>query len=166
MFFQLTPLHQRHKINLELKNLSKENIMDAINHVGLMAQLGNEHCELNHGPETHSEKHPAVDYIIQPFGYNVNEIEEVSVRDMIVPVCAECAESLQGNDWTLLYCFECCSSQWINRSISKNRYRHSILWLHGCPKCSNEFGGLYFSDIKAIFENPVFVGQCKNSQIA
>ena len=139
--------------------------MDAINQLGLMAQLDNEFCELNHGPKTHQEKRPAVDYIIQPFGYNVNEIEEVAVREMIVPVCTDCAEALQGNEWTLFYCFECCSSQWVNRRYAKNRYRHNILWMRGCPECSEEFGGLYFSDIKAIAENVLFMSRLPVSNV-
>ena len=79
--------------------------MDATEKLALLAQLETECCELNHGPDTHHEKRAAVDYIIQPFGYTVNDIEEVAVREMIVPVCAECAEALQGNDWTLFYCW-------------------------------------------------------------
>jgi len=53
--------------------------MDAIDHLGLLANLEHEYCELNHGPDTQNEKRPAVDYIIQPFGSNANEIEAVTV---------------------------------------------------------------------------------------
>ena len=140
--------------------------MDAINILGLLAQLENEHCELNHGPDTAHEKRPAVDYIIQPFGYTVNEIEEVAVRELVVPVCVECADALQGNEWTLFYCLDCCSSQWVNRKLAKNRYRHNILWLRGCPECSEEFGGLYFSDLKAIVDNPLFASRSPASAVA
>lgn len=133
--------------------------MDAIDHLGLLAQLENEHCELNHGPNTDTKHYPAVDYIVQPFGYTINELEEVAVREMIVPVCSDCSQALQGNEWTLFYCIECCSSQWVNRKFAKNRYRHTILWLRGCPECSEEFGGLYFTDIKAIVDNPLFVSR-------
>lgn len=140
--------------------------MDAIDHLGLLAQLENEYCELNHGPQTDQHNHPAVDFIIQPFGYNVNELEEVAVREMIIPVCTDCAEALQGDEWTLFYCFECCSSQWVHRKLSRNRYRHSILWLRGCPECSEEFGGLYFTDLKAIADSAHFVGRYPLSDIA
>lgn len=140
--------------------------MNAVDILGLLAHLEEETCELNHGPETDNEKHPAVDYIIQPFGYTVNEIEEVGVREMIVPVCTDCSEALQGNDWTLFYCIECCSSQWVYRKFAKNRYRHKILWLRGCPECSREFGGLYFSDLRALIDNPVFVSRLETPKVA
>ena len=123
--------------------------MDAIDKLGLLAQLDKECCELNHGPDTDHDKRAAVDYIIQPFGYTKNEVEEVAVREMTIPICAECAEALQGDDWTLFYCFECSSSQWVYREFTKNRYRHNILWLRGCPECSENLGGLYFTEIKS-----------------
>ncbi len=140
--------------------------MDAVQSLMLLAQLEEECCELNHGPGTYNEKRRAVDYVIQPFGYTVNEIEEVAVREMVVPVCAECADALQGNEWTLFYCFECCSSQWVSRNRSKNRYRHSILWLRGCPECSEEFGGLYVTEYKALKDNPIFLRRLSVSDVA
>ena len=140
--------------------------MDAIDHLGLLAQLDEEFCELNHGPGTGHEKRPAVDYIIQPFGYTVNEIEEAAMREMTVPVCTECIEALLGNDWTLFYCFECCSSQWVYRKHARNRYRHNILWLRGCPECSREFGGLYFTDLKAITGTPLFARRVSMPHVA
>ena len=135
--------------------------MNETDKLGLTASLYEEHCELNHGPKTGHLIIPAVDYIVQPFGYTINEVEEVSVRDMVIPVCAECASALHGDEWTLLYCFECNSSQWIARSKSKMKYCHHVLWLRGCRCCTKEFGGLYFSDIKALIDSPVFLSQQK-----
>ncbi|MEW6500632.1 MAG: hypothetical protein ACOY8P_11420 [Thermodesulfobacteriota bacterium] len=123
----------------------------------LLAELSTERCELNHGPGTRGEDFPASDYLILPFGYPESEIREVTVREMVVPVCHECATALLGEEWTLLYCFECCSSQWLHRGLAKNRYRHHILWLRGCPHCRNEFGGLYFNDLKALTDTPLFL---------
>ena len=140
--------------------------MDAIDTLGLLAQLEEEFCELNHGPDTSHEKHPAVDYIIQPFGYSVNEVEDFTTREMVVPVCGTCAEALHGNEWTLLYCFECNSSQWVSRSLAINRYRHNVLWLRGCPHCSEEFGGIYFTDFKAVVENSLFSSMLSIPKIA
>ena len=140
--------------------------MNAIDILALLAQLEEEHCELNHGPDTDRKMFPAADYIVQPFGYSVTELEEVAVREMVVAVCTECAETLQGNDWTLLYCFECCSRQWVHRKLSQNRYRHNILWLRGCPECSEEFGGLYFTEYKALKGNPMFMRGLSLSDIA
>ncbi len=124
--------------------------MNAIDGLQLLAELEGEHCELNHGPDTRAEDFPAVDYIVIPFGYKIDEVQEVAARELVIPVCAECATALSGEEWTLLYCFECNSSHWINRRLAKNRYRHHILWLRGCPDCSYEFGGLYFNEVNGL----------------
>lgn len=131
--------------------------MNEIDMVQLMAELVHEHCELNHGPNTRGEDFPASDYIILPMGYSEDSIQEVCVREMVVPVCFECAKALTEEEWSLLYCIECCSSQWVCRQLSKNQYRHHILWLRGCPKCTYEFGGLYFNDLQAITGQPDFL---------
>jgi hypothetical protein len=133
--------------------------MHETDRLGLLAELPNECCELNHGPGTRREDFPAVDYIVMPFGYHENEITEVSVREMVIPVCRECAAALSGEEWTLLYCFECCSCQWVARAFSKNRYRHHILWLRGCPHCAQQFGGLYFNDPGALAGLPAFLSR-------
>lgn len=131
--------------------------MNEIDKLRLLAELDSEFCELNHGPETRREDFPATDYIIMPFGYEESEISDVAVREMVVPVCYDCAQALLGEEWTLLYCFECCSSQWVYRPMAKNQYRHHMLWLRGCPDCTNEFGGLYFNDIKAVMGEAEFL---------
>lgn len=140
--------------------------MEGVDILGLLAELKGEYCELNHGTDSHNEKRIAVDYIIQPFGYTIADVEEVAVREMIVPVCAECAETLQGGDWTLFYCIECCSSHWVYKKFTQDRYKNNILWLRGCPECSEAFGGLYFSDFKAIVSNPMFVSEVSMSDAA
>jgi hypothetical protein len=66
---------------------------------------------------------------------------------MVIPVCRECVEALQGEEWTLLYCYECNENHWVFRKLARNQYRHHILWLKGCPDCTGEFGGLYFNDL-------------------
>lgn len=131
--------------------------MDEIDKIQLMADLDHEHCELNHGPSVKGENFPASDYIILPFGYPENDLTDVAVRDMVIPVCRECATALVGNEWTLLYCFECCSSQWVCRRFAKNCYRHHILWLRGCPHCTNKFGGLFFSDMESLANSVMFL---------
>lgn len=123
--------------------------MDAIDKVTMMAELSNDHCTLYHGPGACSEDFPAADYIVMPFGYEEAEGIEVAVRELIIPVCFECVQALKGDEWTLLYCFACAESRWICRQLAKNSYRHHILWLRGCPDCTNKFGGLYFTDIPA-----------------
>jgi len=124
--------------------------MNAIDKLSLLAELGQAHCELNHGPGTKAEDWPAVDYIVLPFGYHESGIAEVSARELVIPVCGECRQALLEEEWTLLYCFECASSQWVYRPLAKNNYRHHILWLRGCPHCANEFGGLYFNDFNGL----------------
>jgi hypothetical protein len=121
--------------------------MDAIDKVRMMAELPRDHCGLNHGPGICSEHIPAADYIVMPFGYREVENIEVAERELIIPVCIECVQALKGEEWTLLYCFECTESRWVYRKLAKNFYRHHILWLRGCPECTGTFGGLYFTDI-------------------
>ena len=120
--------------------------MDDIEKLKLLTDLENEHCELNHGPGTKAADFPAVDYIVLPFGISRKSAHEDSLRELVIPVCQECAEALSGDEWTLLFCFECSATRWVYREKAKNRYRHHILWLRGCPDCSNKFGGLYFND--------------------
>ncbi len=131
--------------------------MDEIDRLQLLANLSEEFCELNHGPDTNREDFPASNYTITPIGYTDNEIEEVTARELVIPVCHECAEALQGEEWTLLYCLECSESRWVYRQLAKNNYRHHILWLKGCPDCSYEFGGLYFNDLQAISTEKEFL---------
>ena len=124
--------------------------MNEIDEIRLLADMTEEHCELNHGPNTIPENYPAVDYIVLPLGYRENSNTEATVREMVIPVCHDCVQALMQNEWTLLYCFECSSSRWVCRRMAKNSYQHHILWLRGCPDCTNEFGGLYFNDEQKI----------------
>jgi len=119
--------------------------MDTIDTVRLLAELEGDHCGLNHGPKTRPEDYPASDYIVIPFGDTRKEIKTPD-RDLVVPVCLECAQALIGEEWSLLYCFECNASRWVYRARAKNAYRHHVLWLRGCPDCNNKFGGLFFND--------------------
>lgn len=117
--------------------------MDAIDKLAFLADLGKSFCELNHGPNTKQEDYKAVDYIVQAFGYNGKNQHE-----LLIPICAECVQGLQDADWVLLYCFSCNQSQWINKKLSKNKYKHKIIWLNGCPSkgCTGKFGGIYFTE--------------------
>ncbi|MEW6219813.1 MAG: hypothetical protein AB1634_09815 [Thermodesulfobacteriota bacterium] len=124
--------------------------MDGIDRVQLLAELGDSFCDLNHGPGTQSRDYPAADYIVLPFGYQDGDHVAVAVREIVIPVCTECAQALLGEEWTLLYCFECGASRWVCRALARNRYRHHILWLRGCPDCTSQFGGLYFSDLPLV----------------
>ena len=131
--------------------------MNETDQIRLLADLEDEHCELNHGPSTNPEDNPATDYIILPIGYQEDSIKSVTVRELVVPVCFDCAQALLHDEWTLLYCFECSHSRWVYRPLARNNYRHHILWLRGCPDCSNEFGGLYFNDLQTVTGTAEFV---------
>ncbi len=133
--------------------------MNAIDRLQLLAELETGSCELNHGRGTRSQDYPASDYLVMPVGYQESPVIEVAVRELVIPVCTECVTALLGDDWTLLYCFECCSSQWIYRKLARFEYRHHILWLRGCPECTNEFGGLFFNEYRAIADEVLFLSQ-------
>ncbi len=120
--------------------------MNEIDKIQLLADLHSEHCELNHGPNSDPENFPAIDYIVIPLGQKENTTESVTARELVIPICHGCAQALLQDEWTLLYCFECSSSRWVNRRLAKNSYRHHILWLKGCPDCTKEFGGHFFQD--------------------
>ncbi|MBU0673930.1 MAG: hypothetical protein KJ950_04735 [Proteobacteria bacterium] len=122
--------------------------MDECDRLRLLAELTTAHCELNHGPGTRNNDYPAENFIVLPVGYEEENDLEVTARELVIPICVECAEALTGDEWTLLYCFECGENRWVARELAKNRYRHHILWLRGCPECSNQFGGLYFGDLE------------------
>lgn len=129
--------------------------MDAIDKMKMMVELSHDHCSLNHGPENSNDNIPAADYIVTPFGFEEAKGKEIAVRELIIPVCFECALALKGDEWTLLFCFECAESRWVCRKLAKNRYRHHILWMRGCPDCTNTFGGLYFTDIPSCDSIPL-----------
>ncbi len=103
-------------------------------------------CELNHGPATVASDYPAVDAFVIPIGRQLSEMEYEEVRKLVIPVCKDCAESLSGDEWTLIYCLKCSGNHWINRALARLKYRHHVLWLSGCPECGGKFGGLYFAD--------------------
>ena len=111
--------------------------------VHMLAGLAGTYCQLKHAPGSKEEDYPAVDYIVAPVGNIATEEEETKIS---IPVCQECAEALQGDEWTLVYCVDCLSSHWVLRAVARLNYRHHILWLKGCPDCGGKFGGLYFTD--------------------
>jgi len=120
--------------------------MDRFDHLHLLAELDSEHCQLNHGPGVDTRQIAATDYLVLPVGYDESADCDVVTREMVIPVCFDCIQALQGEEWTLLYCLDCGESQWVKRQIAKNRYRHHVLWMKGCPECGGKFGGLYFND--------------------
>lgn len=136
--------------------------MTEADEIGLWADLSNRFCELNHGPDTKNEDFPAATYIVIPIGFKKGAQTEMMIRDRVIPVCYDCASSLLGDEWTLLYCIECCCNHWIHRDCARMKYRHHILWLQGCHKCTgsvDEFRGLYFNDFPALGGEIPFLSQ-------
>jgi hypothetical protein len=130
----------------------KSNQQDAET-LAAIAELGEAHCELNHGLKN-TEKFDAVEVLIIPMGRQVGEIEYEETHKFYIPICKECAEALTSDEWTLIYCLECTASQWIHRPSARLNYRHHILWVKGCIKCTNQFGGLYFADVENFPNSP------------
>ena len=126
--------------------------MNKIDEIGLRACLNNEVCGLAHGPV--EEKPPAVDWIVCPLGHRETEVVSNITEELVIPICAECSEELNKPEskWVLLYCLKCNSSQWVLRELSRLSWvnkstmtLHKLIWLHGCPKCGGQFGGVSFS---------------------
>lgn len=120
-------------------------MIDEIDAFGLQAELAHSHCELSHGTRDTSP-HSAVDYLVLPIGTKDSNGIVSNQSDLIIPICQDCLDGLTDEAWTLLYCLDCNESQWILRDFSRLKYRHNLIWLRGCPKCSAEFGGIYFND--------------------
>ncbi len=107
--------------------------MDALERLVLLTSLGSEVCCLNH--DQHGDEAPAIDYIVIPVG---NLQKNVREYDLTIPVCQDCLDALVNVEWTLLFCLECTSSQWVLNKLSKLDYPKSPMWLCGCPKCKDE----------------------------
>jgi ssDNA-binding Zn-finger/Zn-ribbon topoisomerase 1 len=116
--------------------------IDLITKTGLLASLKDEQCGLKHFEGT--KNFPATDYLTIP----------LSEKILTIPICQECASELaqEKSEWVLLYCLNCCESQWVVKEIAKLSYLnkktgndHRILWLDGCPKCG-DFKAIFFFD--------------------
>ena len=124
-------------------------MIDDIDKIGLQADLLHATCQLNHGP-LDKEPHQAIDYLVIPVGETQANGTPQTHAELVIPVCQDCVDALQGEEWTLLYCLECNKSQWILRAVARLNYRHHIIWLKGCPECGGEFHGISFNDEKAV----------------
>jgi len=118
-----------------------EKVEGVIQDFQAMLELEGEKCCLKHGTDDPAENHPAVDFICQNIGREEVTDDGISV-DVIeatlrIPVCKECIEALYGDDWVLLYCVGCNSSQWVCKRLSKRIYPPGlhIKWMDVCPNC-------------------------------
>ena len=96
-------------------------------------------CQLKHSIKDPATNHPAVEYICQPMGYKESEVVDVSVYRFEIRICEECVEALYSDDWILLYCISCRSSQWIFKRLARLTYLEGmhIKWMDECPECKN-----------------------------
>lgn len=89
-------------------------------------ELYNTKCDLNHYPY---KKEDAIDYLCQKF----------YMFEIRIPICQECIDALNSDVWILLYCINCCKSQWIYLPNSKKpylyKYGEHVKWLKSCPMC-------------------------------
>lgn len=122
--------------------------MDSIDKLTLLADLAETHCVLNHGPDTDNTNYPAVDYVTIPLGKDGEVTDQ-----LVVPVCSDCLDGLQSDEWTLLYCLECGASQWVFQPLAKLSYlkiatlsRYHLIGIVGCPKCTNKLEQIYYLD--------------------
>jgi hypothetical protein len=95
-----------------------------------------EKCGLKHAPKEYNIEQPqAVDYLCQNLGYNkTGETTEV-IR---IPICEECCRGMRDPDWAVIYCVNCCNSQWIYKPKSSYEFHTDVVWLDECPHCTEE----------------------------
>jgi hypothetical protein len=130
-------------------------MLDKIDETGLRASLENEICQLNHGHQPVTlEELKAVDWLVIPMGTKLSKVEASVQNFLTVPICADCAAELikPNSEWTLVYCLDCSANHWVLRPIAKLSYvnektaePYRILWLRGCPECSEKLNGITFT---------------------
>jgi hypothetical protein len=129
-------------LKLEKEGAKMDILDERLQKIVARIDLENTHCGLKHYDDDPSEDHPAVDYLCQNFGYDLdgNAVSDTMIQ---IPICEECSEALMGNEWVLCYCTECMSSQWILRKKAKRMYDPDthVIWMRMCPVC-------YVSDYK------------------
>jgi len=99
------------------------------------ADLEGDTCGLKHSKEDPSENHPATNFLCQKLGNNKTNVAQQELR---IPICSECSEALNSEDWILIFCVYCHKSQWISRKYAKKTYPpgNLIYWIDVCPFCS------------------------------
>ena len=117
--------------------------------VALLADLDSTDtfCMLKHQDKM---ERVASDYIIIPLGDKNDPVIDV-VDELVIPLCSECINGFQDQDWLLIFCIKCMASQWVYKPIAKLDYRNKIMdysyngiVLNGCPECGNEFNGIWY----------------------
>ena len=98
-------------------------------------ELFDETCGLKHSIEDPAENHKAVNYLCQRLGNSKINSQDQEIR---IPICEECVDALNDENWILVYCVYCFKSQWVCRRLAKKTYPKGnlIYWLDVCPFCS------------------------------
>ena len=104
-------------------NFGVQNIIDNL-------EISELNCCLDHKDNI---KRQAVEHLCQRFKDKHGQIDMLKI-----PICAECAQALCGDEWVLLYCIYCNRSQWIYRPMAKLQYGKDVhvVWMDICPWCS------------------------------
>ena len=109
--------------------------MNEIDQLALLAELYGETCQLNHGC-WHPEDPRAIDYLVIPIGYNESQDVQVQTREITIPICKDCQETLYEDDgtWLLFVCTNCSHSKWAVRDLLRNQYPPGVLQpMKYCP---------------------------------
>lgn len=117
--------------------------MDTTEYIHNVLELQDEICHLKHSVMDPAENHPAVDYLCQHIGHAESEDSSVVDYTLQIPICQECAEALQGDEWVLLFCLNCCKSQWVLRVLAKIMYpkEQHVVFMEDCPCCEGNNTG-------------------------
>lgn len=109
---------------------------ESIDNLTAKLDLIGEKCHLKHGPKNMDIEIPnAVDYLCQYFGFN----KERSITEMLrIPICRDCIAGLYDDDWALVYCINCNSSQWFYKpKVPHIEFHTDVVWLDKCPECEH-----------------------------
>ena len=77
-----------------------------------------------------ASNHPAVNFLCQ----TVEDVDGNQI-ELRIPICQECENALQGDDWVLMYCIDCNHSQWVCKRLAKHDYPEKVMWVTFCPYC-------------------------------
>lgn len=104
-----------------------------------VAELSQDYCALNHGDDgTTLEDRKAIECIVVPIGYHKSEIEAVAVRELQIPICQDCYDSILDDVWGLRYCLRCNENAWYIKELSRNSTKEKIVFSKYCGSCMTE----------------------------
>ncbi len=104
--------------------------------VASIFSLQDEKCQLSHSG---GKAEPAVDYLCQTMGRLSSENSVKIEHELRIPICSDCVDALESDEWVLFYCINCCSSSWHLKAISKHSFPQGekLRWFDRCPNCKS-----------------------------